>query len=87
MFDWLPVAVEPSLVALSLQGSITDQLHTLQGFDQLSQDQQRRVLLLAYNQGWTPDFLNNINAYGFEEFIEVAGYDNQTLDAYLRWAK
>jgi RHS repeat-associated protein len=64
---------------------ISDQLNTLPGFSGLSQETQQRLILLGYNQGWTDQFLENINSLGFERFVQEAQYDNRTLDEYRRW--
>ncbi|MFN8482988.1 MAG: RHS repeat-associated core domain-containing protein [Anaerolineae bacterium] len=64
---------------------LSDKLHTIQGFDNLSKDNQGRLILLGYNRGW--DLLQqDISEKGFEKTIDAFQYDNQTLDEYQRWS-
>jgi hypothetical protein len=63
---------------------VSDQLNTVSGFGALSTEYQQRLILLGYNQGWE-NLLANINAFGLEDTVDLANYDNQTLDEYLRW--
>lgn len=65
---------------------LSDQLQTIQGFSSLGVESQQRLILIAYNWGWTSDFLTAINKRGLNGMIEYSGYDNQTLDEYLRWS-
>lgn len=65
---------------------LSDQLHTtFGGFSDLSTEEQQRLILIGYNQGW-----ENLNAliqeHGFEGVISLSYYDNQTLDEYRRWS-
>lgn len=62
---------------------LSDRLQTLPGFTNLSQEDQARLILVGYNQGWET-LQYNINEFGFEALINRVGYDNQTLDEYLR---
>jgi hypothetical protein len=61
---------------------ISDQLQTLPGFNQLSMEDQQRLILLGYNWGWTDEFQEAIQRLGFEGFIEEENYDNETMDKY-----
>jgi hypothetical protein len=63
---------------------LSDQLQTVPGFSDLSQDDQARLTLIGYNQGWEI-LQENITALGLNPLIELAEYDNQTLDEYRRW--
>lgn len=65
---------------------LSDQLITLDGYNDLRAEDQQRLLLIAYNQGWTEDFLWNVEELGLEGLIAASVYDNQTLDEYLRWS-
>jgi len=67
---------------------LSDQLHTISGFGDLSIEQQQRLLLIGYNVGLEGDkgLLANILKYGFQGAIDIFGYDEETLDEYLRWA-
>ncbi len=63
---------------------LSDQLRTVSGFSDLSTEDQQRLLLIGYNQGW--EYLReNIEELGITELIRRSNYDNQTLDEYLRW--
>ena len=64
---------------------VSDQLRSIQGYNDLEFEQQQRLILIAYNWGWTEEFQKHLRDRGFIEMIERAGYDNQTLDEYLRW--
>ena len=64
---------------------VSDQLHTLGGFNDLSIEEQQRLTLIAYNWGWTSDFLGEIEERGLEGMIQY-GYDDLTLDEYRRWS-
>ena len=64
---------------------VSEQLRSIQGFNDLETEQQRRLILIAYNWGWTEEFQKQLRDRDFIGMIEYAGYDNQTLDAYLRW--
>jgi hypothetical protein len=61
---------------------ISDQLQTLPGYNQLSVEDQQRLILLGYNWGWTNEFQEALQTLGFQGFIEEENYDNQTMDAY-----
>ncbi len=63
---------------------LSDQLQTMPGFQDLSAQDQQRVLLIGYNEGWE-NLKYNIEALGFGPLIAREVYDNQTLDEYLRW--
>ena len=65
---------------------LTDRLSTLPDFSDLSAENQRRVILIAYNWGWTEVFLDYIDKHGFRRLIQESEYDNQTLDEYIRWS-
>ena len=63
---------------------LSDQLRTVPGFNDLSTEDQQRLILIGYNQGW--EYLQeNIEELGLMELIRRSDYDNQTLDEYLRW--
>jgi len=64
---------------------ISDQFQTYQGFSDLSQENQQRLILIGYNWGWTPEFLDQLTKRGLLGAIEYFAYDDQTLDEYLRW--
>jgi hypothetical protein len=64
---------------------ISDQFQTYQGFSDLSRENQQRLILIGYNWGWTPEFLDQLTKRGLLGAIEYFAYDNQTLDEYLRW--
>ncbi|MGC8880552.1 MAG: RHS repeat domain-containing protein, partial [Anaerolineae bacterium] len=67
---------------------LSDQLHTtFSSFSNLSTQDQQRLILIGYNIGWEgeKDLKANIEKYGFRWVIDYFGYDNQTLDEYLRW--
>ena len=64
---------------------LTDQLHKSPGFRELSPEDQRRVILIAYNWGWTPQFQEVIATHRIAWLIKSSPYDNETLDEYLRW--
>ena len=64
---------------------VSEQLRSIPGFNDLETDQQRRLILIAYNWGWMEEFQEQLRARDFAGMIEYAGYDNQTLDEYLRW--
>jgi hypothetical protein len=66
---------------------VNDQLNTLPGFGGLSSESQQRLILLGYNWGWTQEFQDELARLGYEGFINAYGYDNQTLDEYLRWVQ
>lgn len=61
-----------------------DQLRNISGFDRLPAESQQRILLIGYNQGWEL-LKDNIDILGFKRLMERSGYDDQTLDEYLRW--
>ena len=65
---------------------LSDQLQQLDGYAQLDLDQQQRLLLIAYNWGWTSEFRKALEERGFAEFVDWWPYDNETLDEYLRWS-
>jgi RHS repeat-associated protein len=65
---------------------VSDQLHTLQGFNDLSIENQQGLILIAYNWGWTSNLLEEIEKRSLEGMIEYSRYNNQTLDEYLRWS-
>jgi hypothetical protein len=65
---------------------VSDQLQTLEGYGDLTVEQQQRLVLVAYNWGWTSDFRDEIAQRGLQGVIEFSSYDNQTLDEYLRWS-
>ena len=63
---------------------LTDQLQGVPEFQRLSPEDQMRLTLIGYNQGW--DILkHNINILGAREIIGDAKYDNETLDEHQRW--
>ncbi|RMD59661.1 RHS repeat-associated core domain-containing protein, partial [Candidatus Parcubacteria bacterium] len=66
---------------------LSDQLHTVAGFTDLNTEQQQRLILIGYNLGWEgkKGLEANIEKHGFKWVIDYFGYDNQTLDEYLRW--
>jgi len=64
---------------------LSDQLTYLEGYADLGLEQRQRLLLIAYNWGWTKDFQTVLQEYGLEGMIDEWAYDNQTLDEYLRW--
>ncbi|MES4787540.1 MAG: hypothetical protein C4294_19070 [Nitrospiraceae bacterium] len=66
---------------------LSDQLHTVQGFGDLNAEDQQRLILIGYNIGWEGEkgLRANIEKHGFKWVINYFGYDNQTLDEYLRW--
>ncbi len=62
----------------------SDQLQTLSGYSELSNEDQARLVLIGYNQGW--EILQyNVNELGFMGVINASAYDDQTLDGYRRW--
>jgi len=65
---------------------VSNQLHTSQGFGDLSAEDQQRLILIGYNWGWTSEFLDVIEELGFNRMIQDLEYDNETLDEYLRWS-
>ncbi|RLC55581.1 MAG: hypothetical protein DRI80_17590, partial [Chloroflexota bacterium] len=65
---------------------VSDQLRTLQGFNDLSIEDQQRLILIAYNWGWTSSFLEHLEELGLEGMVQDWEYDNETLDEYLRWS-
>ena len=67
---------------------LSDQLHTtFSNFSNLNTQDQQRLILIGYNIGWEGEkgLKANIEKYGFRWVIDYFGYDNQTLDEYLRW--
>jgi hypothetical protein len=67
---------------------LSDQLQTtFNSFSNLSIQDQQRLILIGYNIGWEGEkgLKANIEKYGFHWVIDYFGYDNQTLDEYLRW--
>ncbi len=64
---------------------VSEQLRSIQGFNDLETEQQRRLILIAYNWGWTEEFQKRLQDRDFIGMIERSEYDNQTLDEYLRW--
>ena len=63
---------------------VSDQLGTVAGFSELSSEYQQRLILIGYNQGWD-NLKANIEKYGLQGVADLAKYDNETLDEYLRW--
>jgi RHS repeat-associated protein len=61
---------------------VSDQLHTLRGFNDLSIEDQQRLTLIAYNWGWTSNLLEEIEKRGLEGMIQYSEYDEETLDEY-----
>ncbi len=66
---------------------LSDQLQTITGFNDLTGEQQQRLILIAYNWGWTQEFQNALEERGFTEFIDWWSYDDDTLDEYRRWSE
>ena len=66
---------------------LSDQLNTVDGYSDLSAENQQRLLLIAYNWGWTGDFMRRLEEWGPERLAEEYQYDNETLDEYLRWSQ
>jgi hypothetical protein len=66
---------------------LSDQLNTVDGYSDLSAENQQRLLLIAYNWGWTRDFVRRLEEWGPERLVEEYQYDNETLDEYLRWSQ
>jgi len=64
---------------------VSDQLRSLQGFNEMEIEDQQRLILIAYNWGWTEDFQTLLRELGLKGMIQYWEYDNQTLDEYLRW--
>lgn len=64
---------------------VSEQLRSIQGFNDLEIEQQHRLILIAYNWGWTEEFQKRLQDRDFIRMIERSEYDNQTLDEYLRW--
>ena len=64
---------------------LSEQLRSIEGFNNLEIEQQRRLILIAYNWGWTKGFQKYLREQGFIKMIEDFEYDNQTLDEYMRW--
>jgi len=64
---------------------VSERLRSIQGFNDLEIEQQHRLVLIAYNWGWTEEFQKQLQNRSFIGMIEYAEYDNQTLDEYLRW--
>lgn len=66
---------------------LSDQLNNSTGYNNLTSEQQQRLLLIAYNWGWTDRFQQELQMRGLIGMIEWWPYDNQTLDEYLRWSE
>ncbi len=64
---------------------ISDRLPTLPGYGDLSSEDQMRLILIGYNEGWTERFLGLIATFGLEGLIFWHPYDDETFDEYLRW--
>ena len=64
---------------------VSDQLQTIPGYTDLNSEMQQRLTLIAYNWGWTEDFMAEITKRGLGGMIEYSRYDNQTLDDFLHW--
>ncbi len=64
---------------------VSERLRSFPEFNDLEIEQQHRLILIAYNWGWTEEFQKRLRDRGFIGMIERSEYDNQTLDEYLRW--
>jgi len=65
---------------------ITDQLTSTYGtdFSQLPEEDQSRLILIAYNEGWE-SVANNMSSIGVSGVIGASNYDDYTYDDYYLW--
>jgi hypothetical protein len=63
---------------------VSEQLNTIPGFSELNSEDQTRLILVGYNQGWE-NLNESISELGFGNTVENSKYDEETLDEYRRW--
>ena len=87
--------LDPNTAVVYVGGMVEyldDQLIATYGdaFTSLSKENQERLILIGYNQGWdeATGLKRLIDQYGFETVLnKFSDYPNKTLDQYNRWRK